>query len=284
MKALNLVGKTFGRLVVLSSAGIKNHRSFWNCRCTCGGRKEAMGKTLLSGGTTSCGCLQREKIHECCFRDIAGERFSSLTAQASFYRNGKTYWKCLCDCGEPTIVEATKLKSGHTKSCGCLHAHSAKIRAIERNKRMRGSKHPSWRADLSDDERKRRIEGRFSDPKLNRWRKKVYERDHYTCQKCKDNRGGNLVAHHIYSWAYYPTLRYVTLNGITLCDECHKSFHNVYGRKKNTRKQLTIFMSKKNPNPSPKPPVPPKIVPKPLPPRPAPIPPKREEGLPSKIQ
>ena len=29
-------------------------------------------------------------------------------------------WLCLCDCGNQTIVETQKLRSGHTKSCGCL--------------------------------------------------------------------------------------------------------------------------------------------------------------------
>lgn len=29
-------------------------------------------------------------------------------------------WECLCDCGKTTLVPTGKLKSGHTKSCGCL--------------------------------------------------------------------------------------------------------------------------------------------------------------------
>jgi 5-methylcytosine-specific restriction endonuclease McrA len=28
------------------------------------------------------------------------------------------------------------------------------------------------------------------------WRNEVYKRDNYTCQKCGDNTGGNLEAHH----------------------------------------------------------------------------------------
>jgi hypothetical protein len=30
-------------------------------------------------------------------------------------------WKCKCDCGNITIVDATHLKDGHTKSCNCLN-------------------------------------------------------------------------------------------------------------------------------------------------------------------
>lgn len=33
---------------------------------------------------------------------------------------GKILWECLCDCGNICIVNATYLKNGDTKSCGCL--------------------------------------------------------------------------------------------------------------------------------------------------------------------
>lgn len=33
---------------------------------------------------------------------------------------GQLLWKCLCDCGNETRVVAARIKSGHTKSCGCL--------------------------------------------------------------------------------------------------------------------------------------------------------------------
>lgn len=34
--------------------------------------------------------------------------------------SGHILYKCICDCGETTIVTKSKLISGHTKSCGCL--------------------------------------------------------------------------------------------------------------------------------------------------------------------
>ena len=56
------------------------------------------------------------------------------------------------------------------------------------------------------------------------WRAAVYERDHYTCQNC-GNVGGKLNAHHIKSFARFPSLRLDVNNGITLCAECHKLAH-----------------------------------------------------------
>lgn len=35
-------------------------------------------------------------------------------------RSGRRYWNCRCDCGSECVVLDSHLKSGHTKSCGCL--------------------------------------------------------------------------------------------------------------------------------------------------------------------
>lgn len=61
-------------------------------------------------------------------------------------------------------------------------------------------------------------------PEYVEWRKAVFERDNYTCQRCKV-RGGKLNAHHILSFKKYPKYRTYLKNGITLCVECHKHVH-----------------------------------------------------------
>lgn len=58
-------------------------------------------------------------------------------------------------------------------------------------------------------------------PKYKSWRKKVFERDNYTCKEC-GKHGGNLHAHHIKSFALYSELRFEVSNGITLCVPCHE--------------------------------------------------------------
>lgn len=60
--ALNLIGKKFNRLTVVSRAESKYQKAQWNCVCDCGKTLERTlsSSEILSGHTKSCGCLQHE--------------------------------------------------------------------------------------------------------------------------------------------------------------------------------------------------------------------------------
>ena len=61
----DLTGKVFGRLTVLSFAGMsKWHTSMWLCRCECGSEKSILANALKTGNTRSCGCLQPDVVRE----------------------------------------------------------------------------------------------------------------------------------------------------------------------------------------------------------------------------
>lgn len=55
--------------------------------------------------------------------DLTGQRFGRLTVESFLYmdKNRHSMWICKCDCGKTKIVQSNNLKSGHTKSCGCLY-------------------------------------------------------------------------------------------------------------------------------------------------------------------
>lgn len=57
------------------------------------------------------------------FQDLAGQKFNRLTVILRDLNKRKlTNWICQCECGTLISVFASDLKSGHTKSCGCLRA------------------------------------------------------------------------------------------------------------------------------------------------------------------
>lgn len=65
MKRDDLVGKRFGRLIVIRFEGSDlNGHSCWLCECECGNRTVVAGTNLKRGLTTSCGCRRNEVTSE----------------------------------------------------------------------------------------------------------------------------------------------------------------------------------------------------------------------------
>ena len=121
----DLKGQRFGRLTVISYQGAKSRQSMWLCKCDCGNTIITSANSLKKGLTKSCGCYQREFISKLGLTkalDLKGKRFGKLTAikRAENSKQNTAKWLCKCDCGNTTIVSATYLANGHTKSCGCL--------------------------------------------------------------------------------------------------------------------------------------------------------------------
>jgi len=58
--------------------------------------------------------------------DIAGQKFGRLTAIRDVGKciHGRV-WLCWCDCGGESNVPASRLRGGHTRSCGCLTREAA---------------------------------------------------------------------------------------------------------------------------------------------------------------
>lgn len=57
---IDISGRRYGRLVVVSRGRKGQGRSYWLCRCDCGAEKEIAASTLKNGNTKSCGCLNKE--------------------------------------------------------------------------------------------------------------------------------------------------------------------------------------------------------------------------------
>lgn len=60
--------------------------------------------------------------------DLRGKRFGKLIVleDSGERKRRNIVWKCICDCGNITMVKADNLKTGKTKSCGCFRRDIAK--------------------------------------------------------------------------------------------------------------------------------------------------------------
>lgn len=115
---IDLTGQTFNNLTVIRKADTQNgQKTMWICKCACGAETTASTTDLKSGHKKSCGCRKKRPNA----KDLTGQRFGRLTV---IKRNGtnqhrRAIWRCKCDCGKYTNVNAPDLLSGNTKSCGC---------------------------------------------------------------------------------------------------------------------------------------------------------------------
>lgn len=87
-----------------------------------------------------------------------------------------------------------------------------------------GDRSHFWRGGVSTENEKVRKSAEYK-----QWRQLVFYRDDFTCQICKE-KGGNLHADHIKTFAYHPELRLDISNGRTLCVDCHYKT-DTYGSK-----------------------------------------------------
>ena len=109
----SLIGRRFGKLTVIRRAEPKNKykQVYYECRCDCGNTTVVRKGHLVSGETTSCGCSKSEHRIK-----LEGTRVGRLSILEYL---GNQKYRCLCDCGNETIVNGQKLRTGNTVSCGC---------------------------------------------------------------------------------------------------------------------------------------------------------------------
>lgn len=122
---IDITGKQFGRLTVIKYNG----DSEWLCQCDCGNKVSVKTYNLNSGNTKSCGCLQKDRTSEASFISLIGNRYGKLLVVERVENNcfGHVCYRCKCDCGGETIVDATNLRNGNTNSCGCIKSKGEMI-------------------------------------------------------------------------------------------------------------------------------------------------------------
>lgn len=75
-------------------------------------------------------------------KDITGQRFGKLVVLRASHKDKRNewHWLCLCDCGKEKVVSGNKLRSGNTKSCGCVQDEVRRSGILHRSHGMTNSK------------------------------------------------------------------------------------------------------------------------------------------------
>ena len=83
------------------------------------------------------------------FKNLENERFGRLLVVSVAPRGkfNEIRWNCKCECGRESVVSASSLRNGTTKSCGCLKSELLKSNKTIKNFRHGGtntSEYSSW--------------------------------------------------------------------------------------------------------------------------------------------
>ena len=130
---IDLTGQKFGRLTVLKRAPNRGNKIYWECQCDCGNIIETRGDRLKEGRVKSCGCWaidHAKEIGHLNEKNLLGQTFSKLTVikrSPIIHNDHCAYWICKCSCGNEVEVCGSNLRTGNTKSCGCLKSNGEQL-------------------------------------------------------------------------------------------------------------------------------------------------------------
>lgn len=82
--------------------------------------------------------------------NLTGKRFGRLLVVGLHsITNHKPRWKCKCDCGSALDVNGSNLKTGTTKSCGCLQVDLVRGRLTTHGQSRRSPEYNTWSGMLA---------------------------------------------------------------------------------------------------------------------------------------
>lgn len=120
----DIAGQNHGKLTVVKKTNERyiNGSVLYFCRCECGKEIKSTSSRLKTGHIKTCG----NPIHQ--VEDLTDKKFGRLTVDSYAGRkNGKTYWNCLCECGNTTVADSYSLKNSSIVSCGCRRLETIAI-------------------------------------------------------------------------------------------------------------------------------------------------------------
>lgn len=117
----DLTGQRFGSLVVTDLGERRGKVIYWSVLCDCGATNLVAGNNLTSGGSTRCGKSCPLRIDPR-MKDETGNVYGKWTVLSRARSKGGARWNCRCECGTESELFGRDLRSGVTRSCGCVNS------------------------------------------------------------------------------------------------------------------------------------------------------------------
>ena len=153
-----------------------------------------------------------------------------LLSKESDFKNMHSKLTYIARCGHKFTSEYNVFKKSKYKMCKQC-----------KNKQYSGENVYNWKGGIYNSE----LEKFRKTYEFKHWHNEVFKRDKYTCRCCGNNKSGKLNSHHLDGYNWCIEGRTDINNGITLCEDCHKEFHQKYGYGDNTKEQFEKFLINK---------------------------------------
>lgn len=133
-REVDLVGQKRGRLTVEKKLPADGKNARFLCLCDCGERAEVRAADLESGQMQYCTrtCPLRPRRVRTDVEDLTDWVSGWLTVldrvPAEECADGKSWWNCICKCGNPQIATGTNLRAWRVISCGCALGSGEAVR------------------------------------------------------------------------------------------------------------------------------------------------------------
>ena len=249
-RSLDRMGTKIHRLTIIDFKKELNIPLRVILRCDCGSVINKPANDFLKGRIKSCGCISKEKSalakvkreanlamppKKYSFtlgKDISNQTIGRITVlywcgiRLSTSGGKSPIWVCRCVCGKELIKTTVAILSGKDV-CGCTHYAKRKQRALiqadKRKKKILSYLSEEWspRDDIDHNNRRFRLSSKS----------RMLIKYPNGCLIC--GHGGDkenyICAHHLKTHSLFPNLRYLTVNLIPLCKNCHDVLHKELG-------------------------------------------------------
>jgi hypothetical protein len=163
--------------------------------------------------------------------DLTGLRFGRLLVDSVGDRvDKKVRWRCVCDCGLIKVVRGACLRSGKTRSCGCLAMELKTARIGKRKGEPKKKCHPpttTWMSMIQ----------RCCNPKSDGW-KWYGARGIKVCERWM--KRSNFLEDMLPSWSSGLTLDRIDVNGDYCPENCRWATMKKQNRNRRNNRIITL--------------------------------------------